>query len=103
MTATRRSLLAMTGAGLTLAAIGRVLAGDLGPVDADLATAVAAARGGDGAPATLSIEELAAASGVPASLIEAVEREGIAIGRRPVLASLRAAGVGPFGPDVLVS
>jgi DNA-binding transcriptional MerR regulator len=77
-----RRIRELQGKGLTLAAIGRVLTGDLAPIDADLATAVAVARGGDGAPATLSIEELAAASGVPASLIQAVEREGIAIGRR---------------------
>jgi DNA-binding transcriptional MerR regulator len=70
--------------GLTLAAIARVLAGELDPSDADLAAAVAVARGdaqGGHAP-ILSLDELAAASGVPASLIQAVEREGIAIGRR---------------------
>jgi DNA-binding transcriptional MerR regulator len=70
--------------GLTLAAIARVLAGELDPSDADLAAAVAVARGdGQGSHAPiLSLDELAAASGVPASLIQAVEREGIAIGRR---------------------
>jgi len=47
--------------GLTLAAIGRVVRGELGAADADLAAAVAEARG--------------------ASLIQAVEREGIRIGR----------------------
>jgi len=69
--------------GLTLAAIGRVVRGELGVSDTDLAAAVAAARG-DGVgeePATLSLDELAAVSGVPASLIQAVEREGIRIGR----------------------
>ena len=70
--------------GLTLAAISRVLVGELDTGDADLAAAVAVARGsGDGEHApTLTLEELATASGVPASLIQAVEREGIAIGRR---------------------
>lgn len=70
--------------GLTLAAIARVLAGELDSSDADLAAAVAVARGdGKGSHAPiLSLEELAAASGVPSSLIQAVEREGIAIGRR---------------------
>jgi DNA-binding transcriptional MerR regulator len=70
--------------GLTLAAISRVLAGELGASDADLAAAIAVARGssdGDHSP-SLTLEELANASGVPASLIQAVEREGIAIGRR---------------------
>ena len=69
--------------GLTLAAIGRVLSGELAPGDTDLAAAVAVARGDGGShAATLTLEELAHASGVPASLIQAVEREGIAIGRR---------------------
>ena len=70
--------------GLTLAAIARVLAGEIDAGDADLAAAVAVARGdgqGDHLP-TLTLDELANASGVPGSLIEAVEREGIAIGRR---------------------
>jgi DNA-binding transcriptional MerR regulator len=66
--------------GLTLAAIGRVVRGELGPADADLAAAVAAARGVDD-PALLSLEAFSAASGVPASLIQAVEREGIRIAR----------------------
>jgi DNA-binding transcriptional MerR regulator len=68
--------------GLTLAAIGRVLDGEMAADDADLAAAVAVARGDDGREATLTLDELASASGVPASLIQAVEREGIAVGRR---------------------
>lgn len=75
--------------GLTLAAIHRVVTGELGSADADLAAAVAAARssGGDGASPTgedepLTLEEFSAASGVPASLIQAVEREGIRLGQR---------------------
>jgi DNA-binding transcriptional MerR regulator len=66
--------------GLTLAAIGRVVRGELGAADTDLATAVAAARGED-ANTSLTLEGFAATSGVPASLIQAVEREGIRIGR----------------------
>ena len=68
--------------GLTLAAIGRVVRGELGEADADLAAAVAEARG-DVAEAQhlLSLDDFAATSGVPASLIQAVEREGIRIGR----------------------
>jgi DNA-binding transcriptional MerR regulator len=78
--------------GLTLAAIRRVVTGELGPADADLAAAVAAARGDvdepgvDGADAggseTFTLEGFSAVSGVPASLIQAVEREGIRLGRR---------------------
>jgi len=67
--------------GLTLAAIGRVVRGELGTADADLAAAVAAARGAPGTDAeTLDLDAFAARSGVPASLIQAVEREGIRIG-----------------------
>jgi DNA-binding transcriptional MerR regulator len=73
----------LQGKGLTLAAIGRVVSGELGPSDADLAAAVAIARGvGVADDAILSLDDLASASGVPASLIQAVEREGITIGRR---------------------
>ena len=68
--------------GLTLAAIKRVVRGELGPADADLAAAVASARGAEDAEELLTLEELAARSGVPATLIEAVEREGIRVGRR---------------------
>ena len=66
--------------GLTLAAIRRVVQGELGPADADLAAAVAAARGGD-RDEFLTLEQFADRSGVPASLIQAVEREGIRLGR----------------------
>jgi DNA-binding transcriptional MerR regulator len=67
--------------GLTLAAIGRVVRGEIGTADTDLATAVAEARG-DGADAILlTLEEFSSRSGVPTSLIQAVEREGIRIGR----------------------
>ena len=78
-----RRIRELQGKGLTLAAIGRVLSGELDPSDADLAAAVAVARGiGVDEEATLTLEDLASASGVPASLIQAVEREGITIGRR---------------------
>jgi DNA-binding transcriptional MerR regulator len=76
--------------GLTLAAIRRVVAGELGAADVDLAAAVVAARepgGRDDVGAavdqgeTLDLEEFSARSGVPASLIQAVERQGIRLGR----------------------
>ncbi len=68
--------------GLTLAAIRRVVSGELGVADADLAAAVVAARGDAGTePEMLTLEEFSARSGVPASLIQAVEREGIRLGR----------------------
>jgi DNA-binding transcriptional MerR regulator len=79
--------------GLTLAAIGRVVRGELGEADADLAAAVARELGQrpDGDPNDrsrsgvesdlLTLDEFAARSGVPGSLIQAVEREGVRIGR----------------------
>jgi DNA-binding transcriptional MerR regulator len=75
--------------GLTLAAIGRVVRGELGDADTDLAAAVAEARGDVvEAQDLLRLDDFAATSGVPASLIEAVEREGIRIGR-PVDGEMR--------------
>lgn len=77
-----RRIRLLQGKGLTLAAIRRVLSGELGAADADLAAAVAAARGEGGAHAeVLTLDELSSRSGVPASLIEAAEREGIRLGR----------------------
>jgi DNA-binding transcriptional MerR regulator len=73
----------LQGKGLTLAAIRRVVTGELGAADADLAAAVAAARGEtpEDPEQLLTLEEFSARSGVPASLIQAVEREGIRLGR----------------------
>ena len=76
-----RQIRALQRQGLTLAAIRRVVDGELGPADTGLAAAVAAERvdaveGGE----LMSLEAFASASGVPASLIQAVEREGIRIG-----------------------
>jgi DNA-binding transcriptional MerR regulator len=67
--------------GLTLAAIARVLGSGKEAPDADLALAVAVARSESLDTELLSLEEFAARSGVPASLIQAVEREGIELGR----------------------
>jgi DNA-binding transcriptional MerR regulator len=73
--------------GLSLAMIHRLLSGDLDASDARLAAAVAdAIVAPEGEPDTdekrLTLEELAARSGVPAALIEAVAREGL-LGPRP--------------------
>ena len=67
--------------GLTLAAIERVLGDGLDPADADLAVAIAAARGEARQDELLTLDWFASRSGVPASLIQAVEREGIELGR----------------------
>ena len=77
-----REIRALQRKGLTLAAIKRVVEGGLGRVDADLAAAVAAAQAQGGRDeGALSLDQFAAASGVPASLIQAVEREGIRLSR----------------------
>jgi DNA-binding transcriptional MerR regulator len=75
-----REVRALRGKGLTLAAIERVLGG-ADSADTDLALAVAAARGETAEDELLTLDEFADHSGVPASLIQAVEREGIELGR----------------------
>jgi DNA-binding transcriptional MerR regulator len=68
--------------GLTLAAIKRVVDRELARPDADLVAAVAEAqRDGEG-DELLTLEAFSQRSGVPASLIQAVEREGIRLSRR---------------------
>lgn len=67
--------------GLTLAAIRRVVDGELGGADAGLAAAVASEHSAPAVGEALGLDDFASASGVPASLIQAVEREGIRIGR----------------------
>ena len=76
-----REVRALRAKGLTLAAIERVLGNGTDPADADLALAVAVARGQAVEDELLTLDEFADRSGVPASLIQAVEREGIELGR----------------------
>ena len=74
----------LRGRGLTLALIGRMLAGDLDATDAPLAAAVAAAdaEAEAGAPEQfLTLSELADRSGVPVALLEAVGREHLLVAR----------------------
>jgi len=66
--------------GLTLALIGRILDGDLDPTDAPLAAAVARADV-EGPEQFLTLSELAARSGVPDALLEAVARENLLVPR----------------------
>jgi DNA-binding transcriptional MerR regulator len=77
-----REIRALQRKGLTLAAIERIVGSDRVDLDADLAAAVAAARGEGDDGELVSLDEFAERSGVPASLIQAVEREGIELGRR---------------------
>jgi len=66
--------------GFSLAVIRRLLAGELDATDEPLAAAVAAAEGA-GPTEFLTLDELAARSGVPPALIEAVAKEGLLIPR----------------------
>jgi len=75
-----RDIRSLQRKGLTLAAIKRALDAGPGRADADLATAVASARGEGPSEELLTLEEFSLRSGVPASLIQAVEREGIRFG-----------------------
>ena len=77
-----REIRSLARKGLTLAAVKRVVRGELGRADADLAAALAEERGTDESEELLTLEAFAERSGVPASLIEAVEREGVPFGRR---------------------
>jgi DNA-binding transcriptional MerR regulator len=75
-----REIRSLQRKGLTLAAIKRALDGELERTDVELAAAVAAARGEVPAEELLPLEAFSARAGVPASLIQAVEREGIRLG-----------------------
>lgn len=65
--------------GFTLAVIRRFLAGELDATDEPLVEAVA--EGGDEPEDFLTLDELAARSGVPLPLVEAVTREGLLVPR----------------------
>lgn len=62
--------------GLSLAAIGRLLSGELDPGDEPLLAAVAGA-GASGSGPALSLAELAERSGIPLGLLQSAEREGL--------------------------
>jgi DNA-binding transcriptional MerR regulator len=70
--------------GFSLAIIRRIVSGELDRADEPLAAAVTGARddGEAGAEEFLTLEELAARSGVPAALIDSVVREGLLVPRR---------------------
>jgi len=62
--------------GLSLAAISRLLSGELDPRDEPLLAAVAGAGAGRSGP-VLSLDELAERSGIPLGLLQAAEHEGL--------------------------
>lgn len=69
--------------GLTLALIGRLVRGELDATDEPLAAAVAtASESGTGTEEFLTLDELAARSGVPRELLDAVVADGLLVARR---------------------
>lgn len=68
--------------GLTLATIRRLLDGELDAADEALVSAVSATESPAGPTELISLEELAARTGVPLALLQAVEREGLLVPRR---------------------
>ncbi len=65
--------------GFTLTSIGRLLAGDLDPADEALVEAVAGTAPGEEDAGTMTREQLAERIGVPAELLQAVERERLIV------------------------
>lgn len=72
----------LQGQGLSLAVIGRLVAGELDPSDAPLAAAVAGARAGGESGKLLTLNELASRVGVPTSILDALVREELLVARR---------------------
>lgn len=68
--------------GFSLAVIRRIVSGELDRADEPLAAAVAAAGADAADEEFLTLEELAARSGVPEALIESTVREGLLVPRR---------------------
>lgn len=69
--------------GLTLATIGRLLAGELDAADEALVTALAGpAPGAAPSGGPITIEQLAERSGIPLPILEAVAREGLLVPQR---------------------
>ncbi len=68
--------------GFTLAVIRRFLAGELDPADERLAAAVAEAGGEEGSEEAFGLDELAARCSVPATILEALVREGLLVPNR---------------------
>lgn len=77
-----RKVRELQAGGLTLAVIRRILEGKLARADRDLAAAVAAAQVEGEDEEFLTLDQLAERTGVPAALVQAIEREGITLGRR---------------------
>lgn len=77
-----RAIRSLQGKGLPLAVIRRALDGTLERGDADLAVAVVSEQIESDPDELLTLDELAARSGVPSPLLQAIVREGITIGLR---------------------
>jgi DNA-binding transcriptional MerR regulator len=72
----------LQGRGFSLTVIRRLLDGELDPADEPLAAAVVGAQTGDDAGELLTLEELAARTGVPEAILETVTREGLLVPHR---------------------
>jgi DNA-binding transcriptional MerR regulator len=72
---------ALQAKGLTLAAIRRVVTGELDEVDEALVAAVAAGGARGGPEELFGLDELAARSGIPLPLLQAIEKEGLLVPR----------------------
>jgi DNA-binding transcriptional MerR regulator len=69
--------------GFTLATIGRLVRGELDAADEALVEAVSGDdAGGEQAEEFFGLDELAERSGIPAALLQAIEREGLLVARR---------------------
>ena len=68
--------------GFTLATIGRLVRGELDAADEALIEAVAGGESGEAGEEFFDLEELAARSRIPVALLQAIEREGLLVGRR---------------------
>ena len=78
-----RILKALAAKGFTLATIGRLVRGELDGADEALIEAVTGGDGdGEAAEEFFDLDELAVRSGIPVALLQAIEREGLLVGRR---------------------
>ena len=68
--------------GFTLATIGRLVRGELDAADEALIEAAGGEGDGEAAEEFFDLDELAARSGIPVALLQAIEREGLLVGRR---------------------
>jgi len=95
-----RRIRELKGAGFTLESIRRLLDGEVDAADAALASAVRHGGAADEADEFLTLDELAAATGISTAVLSAIEREGLIVAQvrdgHPVYtaADVKAVGAG---------